>query len=139
MVKEDTVEAVIGLGANLFYNSPMEAMILVGNVNKPKDRKGKVLFINAKDDVINNKGLAYLKQEHIDKVYGTYKKFEDIKNYAKVVTIEEILSLNGNMNINFYIKRSSTERQLFSDVLNEWNTSGVKLNKLMTDLFKLIT
>jgi len=139
MVKEDSIEAVIGLGGNLFYNSPMEAMILVGNVNKPKERKGKVLFINAKDDVVDNKGLAYLKQEHMDKVYETYKKFEDIENYAKVATIEEILSLNGNMNINFYVKRSSAERELFSDVFNEWNTSGVKLKESMTDLFKLVT
>ena len=139
MVKEDRIEAVIGLGENLFYNSPMEAMILVGNVNKPKDRKGKVLFVNAKDDVVDNKGLAYLKQEHIDKIYDTYKKFEDIKNYAKVVTIEEILSLNGDMNINFYIKRSSSEQKLFSDVFNEWNKSGDKLNKSITDLLRSIT
>lgn len=139
MVKEDRIEAVIGLGENLFYNSPMEAMILVGNVNKPKDRKGKVLFVNAKDDVVDNKGLAYLKQEHIDKIYDTYKKFEDIKNYAKVVTIEEILSLNGDMNINFYIKRSSSEQKLFSDVFNEWNKSSDKLNKSITDLLRSIT
>ena len=38
MVEEDQIEAVIGFGANL-YNS-MEAMVLVGNTNKPK-REGK--------------------------------------------------------------------------------------------------
>ena len=40
------VEAVIGLGPNLFYNSPMEACVVVCNRRKPAARKGKVLFID---------------------------------------------------------------------------------------------
>ena len=112
MVKEDQIEAVIGLGANLFYNSPMEAIILVGNANKPKERQGKVLFINGKDDVIENKGLAYLTDKHIDKFYNAFKDFNDIPGYAKVASTEEILSFDGNMNINFYVKREKSENDL---------------------------
>ena len=139
MIQEDHVEAVIGLGANLFYNSPMEAMILVGNINKPKERSGRILFINAKDDVVDNKGQAFLAQGHINKIHEAYKKFEDIENYAKVATIEEIMSLNGDMNINFYVKPKTAELQsLFSDEFNEWSKSGSKLNESMDDLFKLI-
>ena len=105
MIESDQIEAVIGVGANLFYNSPMEAMILVGNTNKPADRKGKVLFVNGKDDVIDNKGLAYLTTEHINKLYQAYKDFTDIPHYSTVATNEEILTLDGNMNINFYVKK----------------------------------
>ncbi len=139
MVEGDQIEAVIGLGANLFYNSPMEAMILVGNMKKPLDRKGKVLFINGKDDVIDNKGLAYLTQEHIDKFYKAFMEYKDIPHYAKVASIDEILSQNGNMNINLYVKRENFNADLsFAKAYNEWNQSGDKLKESMNNLFELL-
>jgi len=139
MVEEDWIEAVIGLGPNLFYNSPMEAMILVGNTNKPKERKGKVLFINGKADVIDNKGLAYLTQNHIDKFYSAFKNFEDIPFYAKVASLAEILSHNGNMNINFYVKREGSSADLsFEKSFNEWNESGLRLKESMANLFDVL-
>ncbi len=139
MVAEDQIEAVIGLGANLFYNSPMEAMILVGNTNKPKNRKGKVLFVNGKYDVIDNKGLAYLNEEHIVKLYSAFKEFKDIKNYAKVTTVEEILDLEGNMNINFYVKIDKKEEQLtFEEAFVNWETLSKLLNGSMNNLFEVL-
>ena len=93
MVETDEIEAVIGLGSSLFYNSPMEAMILVGNTNKPKERKGKVLFVNGKSDVVENKGQAFLTDKHIAKLYRAYTDFTDIPHYAHVATLEEILKL----------------------------------------------
>jgi type I restriction enzyme M protein len=47
MIEEDLVECVIGLGPNLFYNSPMEACLLITTTNKKKERRGKILIINA--------------------------------------------------------------------------------------------
>ena len=127
MVGSDQIEAVIGLGGNLFYNSPMEAMILVGNTNKAKERKGKVLFINGKDDVVDNKGLAYLTLDHIDKLYQAYIDFADIPHYAKVSTLDEIMAFDGNMNINFYVKRDNSANEVdFKETLTHWvNTSNV--------------
>lgn len=139
MVEEDQIEAVIGLGANLFYNSPMEAMILVGNTNKPKERKGKVLFINGKDDVIDNKGLAYLTNGHINKFYNAFKDFENVPYYAKVATIEEILSHDGNMNVNFYVKREKSSNDLtFGKSFKNWKESGKELSKSMNSLFEVL-
>lgn len=137
MVVEDQIEAVIGLGANLFYNSPMEAMILVGNTNKPKERKGKVLFINGKDDVIENKGLAYLTNDYINKFYNAFKDFENVPYYAKVASTEEILSFDGNMNINFYVKRQKSENNLsFGQSYKDWHETGESLKDSMNNLFE---
>ena len=47
LVRSDKVECVIGLGPNLFYNSPMEACIMICRMNKRPERRGQVLFINA--------------------------------------------------------------------------------------------
>ncbi|CAM4236304.1 site-specific DNA-methyltransferase (adenine-specific) [Zobellia roscoffensis] len=140
MVAEDQIEAVIGLGANLFYNSPMEAMILIGNTNKPKERKGKVLFVNGKNDVIDNKGLAYLTEDHINKMYQAYKDFIDIPHYAKVATTKEILGFDGNMNINFYVKSDNSDNVIpFSNALKKWESDSKKLNDSMNNLFEVLS
>lgn len=137
MIESDQIEAVIGVGANLFYNSPMEAMILVGNTNKPAERKGKVLFVNGKDDVIDNKGLAYLTTEHINKLYQAYTDFTDIPHYSTVATNEEILALDGNMNINFYVKKDNSDSEIcFSTALSDWQQSGDDLKASMNKLFE---
>ena len=139
MIAEDQIEAVIGLGPNLFYNSPMEAMILIGNTNKSEERKGKVLFVNGKDDVVENKGLAFLTEEHINKMHRAYKDFIDIPHYAKVATIEEILDFDGNMNINFYVKREGSGADLsFGKAFSEWNESGEQLKESMNNLFEVL-
>lgn len=136
MVSSDQIEAVIGLGPNLFYNSPMEAMILVGNTNKPAERKGKVLFVNGKDDVVVDKGQGYLTNEHINKLYQAFVDFTDIPHYAKVATTQEILALNGNMNINFYVKKDNSGNNIsFSEVFNNWQKAGNELRKSMQTLF----
>lgn len=135
MVETDEIEAVIGLGPNLFYNSPMEAMILVGNTNKPAKRKGKVLFVNGKDDVIENKGQAYLTPAHIEKLYRAYKDFVDIPHFAKVATLEEIMSFDGNMNINFYVKPDNSNSETsFSETLKNWEEASDKLKLSMQNL-----
>jgi type I restriction enzyme M protein len=139
MIEEDHIEAVIGLGGNLFYNSPMEAMILIGNNNKPANKKGKVLFVNGKDDVIDNKGLAYLTEDHINKMYKAYKDFVDIPHYAKVATIEEMLDFNGNMNINFYVKKNNSNNVIsFPEAMKRWKENSELLNESMKNLFEVL-
>ncbi|MFC2165772.1 N-6 DNA methylase [Acidobacteriota bacterium] len=139
LIKTDTVEAVIGLGANLFYNSPMEAMILVCNTNKPDERKNKVLFIDGINDVVNEKGNAYLTEDHIQKLYGAYKKYSDIPGFAKIVTIDEIMQNNGNMNISFYVKRNNEKSTMsFNKIYDEWKTSSDNLSKSMNELFEMV-
>jgi type I restriction enzyme M protein len=137
MLETDEIEAVIGLGPSLFYNSPMEAMILVGNTNKPAERKGKVLFVNGKDDVVVDKGQAYLTDRHIQKLHQAFLDFTDISHFAKVATIDEIMGNKGSMNINFYVEKAdSADKQGFSEVYDKWNSSSELLKKSMSSLFE---
>lgn len=139
MLKQDSVEAVIGLGPNLFYNSPMEAMVLIRRINKSKSRKNKILFINAKDDVVENKGQAYLTQDHIQKIFKVYKNFKDVDRYARVVDLDEVMANNGNMNINFYVKSNvSHESSGFGEVHDQWLESSTSLKISMKKLFEIL-
>lgn len=138
MVESDVVEAVIGLGPNLFYNSPMESMVFVCNTNKPKNRKKKILFINAVDEIAEEKGRARLMDQHIKKIFDAYKKFEDINGFSKVMTMDDVLKKNGNMNISFYVKRTSVgvpKQVEVESLIVEWAKKSNNLRVSMDRLF----
>lgn len=138
MIEQDQVECVIGLGPNLFYNSPMEACLLVTNTNKSAYKKGKVLIINAVKEVRQDKTMAYLNAEHIDRIFNAYDNFSDEPNFAVVVTNDEILNKNGNMAINLYIRPDSLElldEDSFATVYYKWQASAEKLKTSMEQLF----
>ena len=139
MIEEDVVEAVIGLGPNLFYNSPMEACLLVTNNNKPKDKKDKILIINAVDEVKQEKTIAFLEDNHIERIYKAYHNFEDIEGFAKVVSIDSVIENKSSLNVSLYVSNVDEKDHLSLDeaILNWEQSSGVLKNS-MNDLFEIL-
>ena len=136
-IKSDRLEAVIGLGRNLFYNSGMESCLVISNTNKNHNKKGKVLFINANDLVKKEKTISFLEDEHIDNIFNAYNRFDDIEGLAKVVPIEAIVENRSSLNINLYVnKYNGTTVRYFKDVLIEWEASSTILNKSMKSLLE---
>jgi type I restriction enzyme M protein len=105
LIKKDYLEAVIGLGGNIFYGTSLAACIMVFRSNKAKNKKGKTVFIDASDQVRVGRAQNYLEMDHIQKIYGWYNKFEDLENYTKVVTQEDLKDKEYNLNIPLYIEK----------------------------------
>lgn len=105
MIEGDYVDAVIGLGKNLFYNSSMESCLLVCRMQKPEERKGKILFIDAKEELHLDRSNAWLEPEHIKKIHDTYWNFTDIEGFSKVKTIDDVLLNYGNLGISLYVEK----------------------------------
>ena len=141
MIEEDLVECVIGLGPNLFYNSPMEACLLITTTNKAKNRKAKILFINAVHEVKQEKTMGFLEDKHIDKIFKAYLTFKGIENFAAVATLDDVLNNNGNMSISLYIRPDTAEANFalsFTEAYDNWNTKDEELKKSMNELFQII-
>lgn len=141
MIEEDLVECLIGLGPNLFYNSPMEACLLITRTNKSEDKKGKILFINAVNEVKQEKTIGFLEEKHIDKIFSAFKKFESQKDFAALVSIEDVLANKGNMNISLYVqpeKEGGNEVLSFEEAFENWNESGNNLKSSMEELFQIL-
>jgi len=109
MIESDVVDAVIGLGKNLFYNSSMESCLLVFRTKKPKERKGKIIFINAVNELRIERTNAWLEPQHIQKISDAYWKFKDIDGFAKVMSKEDVLENNGNLSIQLYVKQTQSD------------------------------
>ena len=139
MIMADVVEAVIGLGPNLFYNSPMEACILVCNKGKKKDRREKIIFINAVNDVRRESAFSYLTDDHIAKIHKAFVGFKDIDGFAKVMSIKAVLANAGNMALSLYAhdqdngKPSPKEVDL-SVLLKDWQKNSDALRKDMAEM-----
>lgn len=139
MIEQDIVECVIGLGPNLFYNSPMEACLLVTKTNKEAHKKGKILFINAVKEVRQDKNIGYLDQVHIDKIFDSYSKFESKESFAVLVDKDEVLNKKANMAINLYVRPDSLvdkEEICFAKAYQNWQESSDNLKRSMEKLFK---
>ena len=141
MIESDVVESVIGLGPNLFYNSPMEACLLITNTNKSVDRKGKILIINAVKEIKQDKSISYLKEHHVQKIYGAHKTFKDDEGFCKVISVEDVLSNKANLAINLYVNTKDANRAVekdFATAYESWTTSSKDLKNSMNDLFERI-
>lgn len=140
MIEEDLVECVIGLGPNLFYNSPMESCLLITKTNKEDHQRNKVLIINAVKEVRQEKNIAFLETEHINKIFKAYKNFTDIDGFCKLVDTEEILNNNASLNMPLYVSNvnKAENRLSFNEAFIQWEESGKSLKESMEELFKAL-
>lgn len=139
MIEEDLVECVIGLGPNLFYNSPMEACLLITKTQKEDHKKGKVLFINAVNEVKQDKTMGFLQDSHINKIFSAYSDFVSIDKFTALVETKDILSKKANMAINLYVRPNSlisAESACFEQAYFQWQKSVEELQLSMKSLFK---
>jgi type I restriction enzyme M protein len=105
----DILDAVIGLGSNLFYGATLSACVLIFRQRKPKDRKGKVLFIDASKQIKVGRAQNEMLPEHVAQIEAWYRDLKDVPGVAKVVTLEELTANDGNLNIPRYIEAMSDE------------------------------
>ena len=132
MVELDWVEAVIGLGPNLFYNSPMESCIVVCNRRKPAACKGKVLFIDALNEVTRERTQSFLKPEHQQRILQNFRAFAAEDDFSAVATREQIDANGANLSIPLYVKRSTatvgsngdSEVVSLRAACEQWKTDG---------------
>ncbi len=106
ILEDDLLEAVVGLPSALFYGTGIPACLPIINKNKPAERKGKVFFINHELEYEEGKNQNKLRYQDIEKIVQTFDTYENIKRYAKVMTLAEIKENDFNLNIRRYADTS---------------------------------
>ncbi len=106
IVRDDLIEAIIGLPPKLFYNTGIPACIIVINKSKPEEMKGKILFINAEREYGEGRNQNYLRPEDIEKIATVYEQKLEIPKYSRIVDFKEIKGNAFNLNIRRYVDSS---------------------------------
>ena len=141
LILSDKIEAVIGLGPNLFYNAPMEACVIVCNNNKPDHLKNHIIFINAKNEVTRKNAESYLEETHISKIVKAYRSHEDIDSFKRIVSIKEIQEKHYDLTIHKYVfinEITNSGTLDLNDAVALWKDSTVKTNDSFCQLINLI-
>jgi type I restriction enzyme M protein len=108
LVEADVIECVLGLGPNLFYNSPMEACVVICLTNKPKAHRRRILFINAVNEVTRERAQSFLTDEHIRRIVTTYFGFTNKPGFARVATSEEVAAKDFSLSIPLFVEPDPT-------------------------------
>jgi type I restriction enzyme M protein len=112
ILQMDLIEAVIGLGPNLFYGTGLAACILVVRQRKKKDRKKRVLIVDASREFKTGRAQNELLPEHVERICSWYRDYQDVEGIARVVTLDEIAGNDHNLNIPRYVEAKSTQEVL---------------------------
>jgi type I restriction enzyme M protein len=122
VLNADLIEAVILLPEKLFYNTGAPGAVIILNKNKPKKRKGKVLFINASKEFQQHPEVRKLNQlggDHIKKIVKAYREFTAGEGFSKIVEIEKIKENDYNLNVTLYVFPEEETEEI--DVAREWD------------------
>ena len=133
VINSDVIEAVIGIGPNLFYNSPIESCIVVLRNEKQVSRKNKILFINGVHEVTRKNASSFLSEENINNLINAYYDPDDNSNIARLVDIDEIKINNFNLSIPLYVssinKRFIEEEKSLEEIINDLKSNRDSLKK----------
>lgn len=139
LVRTDLIECVLGIGRNLFYNSPMEACIIICRTNKPAERKNKILFINAKHEVTRKNAQSYLEESHIEKIADAYAKYEEVDKFSKIVPINDVLANDGELTISLYLPEENTDEIMtVGEAVDSWSEISERTANEYRRLTKMI-
>ncbi|MER7908206.1 class I SAM-dependent DNA methyltransferase [Streptomyces sp. NPDC096068] len=105
IVEDARLEAVIGIGPNVFHGTAIPACILVlrGTNGTPADQRGQVLFINAEREVVTGRSQNRLEPQNVEKIVGAFREWTDIPGFSRVVSLDEIAANDFNLNIRRYV------------------------------------
>lgn len=105
LLEQDMLEAVIGLGSNVFYGTQLAACVMVFKQNKPVNKKGKVLFIDASDQIRVGRAQNFLEPSHVQQIFDWYHDYQDVENYVKVASKADLEENDFNLNIPLYVEK----------------------------------
>lgn len=110
LIKLDYLECIIGLGPNLFFNSPMEACIMICNKRKTKERKNKIHFINALKEATRENSQSFLTKKQIEKISIAYHTQQDDKVFASIVDLKDVEKNSYLLSLPLYTQCEEKEK-----------------------------
>lgn len=141
LVRMDIVECVIGIAKNLFFNSPMEACIVICRMNKPGNHRGKILFINAKQEATRKNAESYLEDQHISKIASAYLNYEEIDGFSAIATSADIEQHGFSLGIPLYVAGTQAEtvsQEHIEESITDWMTCSAGLHEVLDTVNGLI-
>ena len=105
LLEDDLLEAVIGLGPNIFYGTQLAACVMVFKQQKETSKKEKVLFIDASNQIRVGRAQNFLESKHVQQIFNWYANYKDVENYVKIASKTDLEENDYNLNIPLYVEK----------------------------------
>jgi type I restriction enzyme M protein len=142
LIESDLIECVLGLGAGLFYNSPMEAVVVTLRSRKPPEHRGKVLFINAVHEVAREQAQSFLRDSHQQKILAAYEGFADQEGFATVAPVDQIADKDYSLAIPLYVTSACSSAGAddidIETAIAEWRTVAKNTDAVLDKVLALL-
>lgn len=142
VLEDDLLEAVIGLPANLFYNTTIPTCVLVFRApgTKAPERQGGVLFIDASTRFTKATNRNILTKTDIANVLSAYHSAFDTDGHvivpdgvnglaARFAPLPEIAGNGYDLNIGRYIKHAAVEQEDLGTLIDAYNVARAEREK----------
>ncbi len=142
-VDNDWIEAVLLLPENLFYNTTAPGIILILNKNKPKERKNRIMLINASLEFEKGRPKNFIPDDKIEKIAKVFHDWKSIDKFTKIITNEEAEKNDYNLSPSRYVGNGKEEE--YRDVdeilveLAELEEERQKTDRELNEIMKKIT
>jgi type I restriction enzyme M protein len=132
LIESDQLDCVLRLGPNLFFNSPMEACVVICRASKPPEREGRVLFIDAVNEIARERAYSFLKPEHQQRIADAYHAFTDQPGFCRVADQKQIAANGHSLSIPLYVKRrehgagadNPEDQRSLRETWDDWEQDG---------------
>ncbi len=143
LLEMDLLEAVIGLGPNVFYGTQLAACVMVFKQNKELEKKRKVLFIDASEQIRVGRAQNYLEPEHVQQIFTWYRNYADVENHVKVASMDDLKENDFNLNIPLYVEKIIEDdlpsvEEAMADLKQAWQESLEAEDKFKSVLARFI-
>ncbi len=125
------------------YGTPIAICILVFKQNKDIEKKGKVLFIDASDQIRVGRAQNHLEPEHVQQIHEWVQAYVDVENYVKVASMDDLKENDFNLNIPLYVEKIIEDNlpsveEAMADLKQAWQASLDAEEKFKTVLEKFL-
>jgi len=138
-IEQDLIEGVIYLPEDLFYNTPAPGVIIILNKAKAKDRKGKLLMINAGYEFSKGEPKNYISDHSSDRIVTTFQNWDEQDRFSRIVSVDEVVLHDYNISPSRFIRLDDKEEHRAINVITkELVELEVQASKYSTEITKLL-
>ena len=139
VIRENLLDAVIGLPANLFYGTGIPAALMIFDKSRKPNGKDKVLFIDAGREFAQNTNQNKLRPQDIDKILDTFNQRRIIDKYSYLANYTEIEENEFNLNIPRYVDTFEEEEEIdIAAVQEDIRATETELAEIQKELNKFL-
>ncbi|MCC6487225.1 MAG: SAM-dependent DNA methyltransferase [Candidatus Hydrogenedentes bacterium] len=122
-VEQDLIEGVIYLPENLFYNTSAPGILLFLHKAKPKNRRNKLILVNASQVFEKGDPKNYIPEAGIDRIASTFLSWQEEEKFAKIVSCDRVAMEDYNISPSRYIHIADAEKHRpIAEILDELKT-----------------